>query len=70
MNEQNLEIKEVQSHISAITRLAISFDDNYIFTAGEDGTLVIYENQQRENKIKLDKDGMGMAPAEEFLMQR
>jgi len=44
MNEQNLEIKEVQSHISAITRLAISFDDNYIFTAGDDGTLVIYEN--------------------------
>jgi WD40 repeat protein len=54
-------VVEIQSHFSSISRLKISFDDTYIFSTGEDGTVIIYQLQlDREIKIKLDKDGMGI----------
>jgi len=51
------EILEMQTHSKAIKKIRVTFDDSYIFTAGEDGLLIIYEikdkvisfNQRKEN---------------------
>lgn len=65
------EIFEIQSHYKGISRIKVSFDDNYIFTTGEDGVLIIYENKFRDSKIKsLDKEGSSLQFAEEFLIPR
>ena len=48
----------------------MSFDDNYVFTVGNDCALIIYEIKDKEAKIKIDKDGMGMQFAEEFLIPK
>ena len=37
--------------------MKVSFDDGYLFTTGEDGALVIYENKDESSRIKLDKEG-------------
>ena len=50
--------------------MKVTFDDNYIFTTGTDGCLIMYENKDKESKIKLDKDNLPMQFAEEFLMKR
>lgn len=34
---------EIQSHAKAISKVKVSFDDNFVFTTGEDGALIIYE---------------------------
>ncbi|EGR31811.1 WD repeat protein [Ichthyophthirius multifiliis] len=65
------EILELQSHVSSITRLRVSFDDNYVFTASEDGALIIYKNEDKEFKVKMDKDNIIETQfTEEFLIQR
>ena len=64
------DISELFTHYGGITRLKVSFDDNYLFTAGQDGTIIIYENNYKKTKIQIDKEGMGMQFAEEFLIPR
>ncbi|EAR92035.2 WD40 domain protein (macronuclear) [Tetrahymena thermophila SB210] len=63
------EIMEIQSHFGPITRMRISFKDNYIFTAGEDGALIIYENKEKEYQVKIENESVEAA-AEEFLIPR
>ena len=46
--------------------MKITFDDNWIFTVGEDGVIVWYEIKDKDAKIKRDQIGF----AEEFLIQR
>lgn len=48
--------------------MKVSFDDNYLFTASKDSTIIIYEIKDKEAKVRLDKDGLGMQFSEEFLM--
>jgi hypothetical protein len=31
----------------------VSFDDSYVFSAGEDGSLVIYEVKDKEANLKV-----------------
>jgi len=50
--------------------MCVTFDDSFVFTAGNDGTIVIYEIMDKEMRIKIDKEGIGMQFAEEFLMPR
>ncbi len=69
-SNENNEIFEIQSHYKGIRKLKVSFDDNYIFSAGDDGAIIIYEVKEKDAKIKLDKDGSGMQFADEFLMSR
>ena len=68
--QKNLDVFTLETHSKGISRLKVTFDDNFIFTAGDDGTLIIYENKEKDSKIKLDKEGIGMPPAEEFLIPR
>jgi len=48
--------------------MKVSFDDNYIFTVGEEGAVIIYEVKDKDSKIKLDKEGLTVQFAEEFLV--
>jgi len=38
-------------HDSKITRLRITFDDSYIFSAGEDGTITVFEIREKEGRL-------------------
>lgn len=60
---------EIQSHFGGITRLRVSFKDNYIFTTGEDGALIIYENKDKDYLVKIDNESVETV-AEEFLIPR
>ena len=42
-------------HSKGIKKIRITFDDSYIFTAGEDGLLIIYEIRDKEGKMKREK---------------
>ena len=53
-----------------ITKLRITFDDNYLFTIGLDGSIIIYQITEDQYKVKLDKDGMGTQFTDEFLIPR
>ena len=37
------EIVDLQTHCKGIKRMKVAFDDSHIFTAGEDGMLMIFE---------------------------
>ena len=37
------EILDLQTHSKGIRKMRVTFDDSYIFTAGEDGMLIIFE---------------------------
>lgn len=63
------EILEIQSHYGGITRLSISFKDNFVFTAGEDGALIVYENKDKDYLVKIDNESVETV-AEEFLIPR
>jgi len=58
-----------------ITRMRISFDNNSLFTAGEDGTLIIHEITDRDprggsSSIKRDRDGGLPNFSEEILTEK
>lgn len=61
------EILEIQSHFAPISRLRVSFKDNFIFTAGRDGTLIVYENRDKDYLVKIDNESVESV-AEEFLI--
>jgi WD40 repeat protein len=54
-------ICEIQAHGRSVERMRISFDNNYLFTAGRDGTLIIYDIKDRDPRggvIKRDFGGV------------
>lgn len=44
------EIVDLQTHCKGIKRMKVAFDDSHIFTAGEDGMLMIFEIRDKEGK--------------------
>ena len=44
------EILDMQTHSKGIRKMRVTFDDSFIFTAGEDGMLIIYEIK---DKVKV-----------------
>ena len=60
------EIAEIQSHAGTIAKLAVCYDDNEIFTTGEDGSFVIYDIKDKDCKMKTEI----LDPAEEFLYSK
>lgn len=61
------EILELQAHFGAVTRLRVALKDNFIFTTGEDGALIVYENRDKDYIVKSDNDNVEVV-AEEFLI--
>ena len=65
-------INEIQAHGKGVERMRISFDNNYLFTAGRDGTFLIHEIKDRDPRggvIKRDLGG-GLIPSEEILTEK
>jgi WD40 repeat protein len=48
------EIYEIQSHRSKITKIVITYDDNYMFSCGEDGSFICYDFKDNNSKTKLE----------------
>lgn len=61
------EILELQAHFGAVTRLRVAMKDNFIFTTGEDGALIVYENKDKDFLVKSDNESVDTV-AEEFLI--
>ena len=61
-------VVELQMHSAPISRLAITHDHKYLFSAGEDGLLVIYELKDRAGLKKEQQQPMAFS--EEFFVQR
>lgn len=38
-----------------ITRMRVSKDDAWLFSAGEDGCLCVFEVKEKENRVRKDK---------------
>uniref|UniRef100_K3X1G7 Uncharacterized protein n=1 Tax=Globisporangium ultimum (strain ATCC 200006 / CBS 805.95 / DAOM BR144) TaxID=431595 RepID=K3X1G7_GLOUD len=49
---------EFQCLSAPVTRLRISFDDSFLFAAGEDGSICIFEIRDKEGRPRM-KDGRG-----------
>ena len=54
-------INEVQAHSKPIERMKLSFDNNYLFTGGADGLLIIHDIKDRDPRggAKRDREGAG-----------
>lgn len=63
------EFVEYQAHSLPIERIRVSFDDQNIFTVGQDGCLFIYQIIDREHR-KREKEGSGLTFAEEILITK
>ncbi|ORX44505.1 WD40 repeat-like protein [Piromyces finnis] len=49
-----VEYREHKAHSKAVTALQISCDDKYLFSAGEDGNIFIFQINEREDKHKIN----------------
>eukprot|EP00744_Colponema_vietnamica_P001225 GILI01002055.1.p1 GENE.GILI01002055.1~~GILI01002055.1.p1 ORF type:complete len:1251 (-),score=376.19 GILI01002055.1:222-3974(-) len=62
---------EYQCHSAPVSRLRISFDDNYLFSVGEDSCLYIFDVREKEGRVAARKEKEGQLPwAEEILVTR
>ena len=59
-------LNEVQAHGKGIERMRISYDNNYLFTAGKDGCLIIYEIKDRDPRGGLIKRERGEGAIMQF----
>lgn len=67
-------LSEVQAHGAGIERMRISFDNNFLFTAGKDGCLYIHEVKDRDPRgglIKREREaGAIMTFSDEILTEK
>ena len=53
------EFQEMTAHTALITRMKITYNDEYAITVSEDGTIVMWKIQDKEGRtIKRDKVNM------------
>ena len=65
-------INEVQAHGKGIERMCISYDNNYLFSAGKDGTFMIHDIKDKDPRggvIKRDLGGV-IQFSEEILTEK
>lgn len=60
---------ETQAHAGPIERMRITLDDMWLFTAGSDGCLIIWEIKDKEARLARGKD-IGLPFSEELLLTR
>lgn len=61
---------EVQAHSLPVERLRISFDNQVLFSAGQDGLFCIFDVKDKDPKGKKDKDNIQIIYSEEILIQK
>lgn len=62
------EFQECQAHCTAVSRMRMSYDDQYLFSVGQDGSLLAFRVSDKEGRgYKRDKD---IAYAEEVLVTK
>jgi hypothetical protein len=55
----NGEHQEHQGHSATVTRLRVSFDDQYLFSASEDGSVIVWKISERDRAgLKRDREVM------------
>lgn len=65
---QPIEFQEYNGHTAPINRMRITFNDEYLITASEDGTIILWKIQDKEGRItKRDKE---IGYAEEILITK
>lgn len=62
------EYVEYQAHSAPVSRIRITYDDQYLFSTGDDGCLVIFDIKKKQI-TKRDKDG-ALGYADEILVTR
>ena len=65
-------INEVQAHSKPIERMRLSYDNNFLFTAGQDGCLIIYDVKDRDPKggLKREREGLALNFSDEILTEK
>jgi hypothetical protein len=64
-------LNEVQAHSKPIERMRISYDNNFLFTGGQDGLLIIHDIKDRDPRApKAQRDGLGLPFSEEILIDK
>lgn len=51
LDESSFDFQQHASHSSPVTRLRISFDDQYLFSTAEDGSMYVFRVTEKENKL-------------------
>ena len=64
----NGEYEEIQAHSLPILRIRVNFDDTHIFSAGQDGSLIVYEIKDSKS-LKKEKEN-SLPFAEEILITK
>ena len=68
VNPFNGEYDEIQAHSLPILRIRINFDDTHIFSAGQDGCLIVYEI--KDARLQKKEKESGLPYAEEILITK
>lgn len=67
-------IIEIQAHGKGVTRMRMTFDNNFLFTTAKDGTLMIHEIKDRDPRgglVKKERDLGGITTfSEEILTEK
>ena len=63
---------EVEAHAKPIERLKLSFDNNNLFTVGQDGMIIIFDVKDRDPRggIKRDREGAFLPFSDEILTEK
>lgn len=65
------ERQEYQGHSSRVTRMKMTFDDQYLITVSEDASVMIWKIQDKEGRgMKREKDTMSSMYADEILITK
>ena len=57
LNSESHEFQDHQAHASPVTKLRVSFDDQYLFSVAEDGCMYTYKITDKDGRAnKREKD--------------
>ena len=62
---------EFQAHQKGIERMRVSYDDCFLFTAGQDGSVIIWEIKDKDIRaLRREKESIGLPLSEEILITK
>jgi hypothetical protein len=64
------ECTEVQAHAAPVERMRITFDEQFLFTVGEDGALCIFEVKDREHRATRREKEAILPVSEEIIVTK